>query len=208
MNDSEADSDVNADASPPEVRMTTASGRYAIIAIAVLAIGGALFNWTYQRELHRRSLELWGAELARLIVQAPEVEAMRLTPADASDAAPAADEQPAEIISVDGGAWRVVDRVRIETPSQAPGSTHLRRSLVNDKSFDWEAAGDDCQPDWQYAVRFREGDTEQTLVIDLDCPRVALVGGDVRATVTPVVKAWRAFFAEQFPGTARAPLAR
>jgi hypothetical protein len=182
------------------VRYTTASGRYAIIAIAVLAIGGATFNWWYQRDLRRRSLDMWGAPLARLIVQAPEVEAMLLAPAG-SGAAPQADAEDGNTITIDGDQWIVIDRARIDTPEQAPGSTHVRRSLVNDRSFVWDQPVEDCRPDWRYALFFRDGDQEETILIALDCPRVALLGSNIRATITPVVPPLKEFFDEQFPGS-------
>lgn len=180
-----------------EVRLFAAPGRYAIIAIAAVAIGGAAFNWYYQRQLHRRSLKLWGTQIAQLIVRAPHVEALRLVRSDDADGELAA--APADTITVGGRVWRVVERRQIDSPDDAPGSSHVRRSLVNDRSFDWQAPPDDCRPDWQYALRFRDEAQTQTIVLDLRCRRLALVGSQVGASIRPLVPPLAEFFDEQFP---------
>ncbi len=183
-----------------DARSSTASGKYAIIAIATLAIGGALFNWWYQRDLHRRSLEFWGASRARLIVQAPEVEALRLVRSVAASTPPLEGEpaQETEQIEIGGQVWKIIERRRIDTPTQAPGSSHVRSSLVNDKSIAWNEPRESCQPDWQYGLRFREKDQTETILIDLNCPRLALVGTDLQQSIRPMVPALKEFFGEQF----------
>ena len=183
---SEPDSEIS------DARTSTASGKYAIIAIATLAIGGALFNWWYQRDLHRKSLEFWGAARARLIVQAPQVEALRLTTSD--EQTTASDDR----IEFGGKSWTIVERRSIDTPTQAPGSSHVRRSLVNDKSFAWDEPADSCQPVWQYALRFRDGGESETVLISLECPRLARVGSDSQRSIRPMVPALKEFFDEQF----------
>ncbi|MBL9124616.1 MAG: hypothetical protein JNG90_13355 [Planctomycetaceae bacterium] len=183
-------------------RDSTASGKYAIIVIGTLAIGGALFNWWYQRELHRRALDFWGPETSRLIVQAPQVEAWRLAPESSPEAAArqpdAAGEAPARI-AVGERAWVVIDRQEISTPTQAPGSSHVRRSLVNDQGFDWSDTADPCQTDWQYALRFEDGPRTETVLIGLDCPRLYVVGTHQQQSIRPMVPALREFFDELFP---------
>lgn len=181
----------DSDAAETPVPLSTYSGRYAIVAIAVLAIGGAAFNWWYHRDLHRRSLEFWSVPIAQLIVEAPEAEALRIERADERS-------EETDTLSIDGQTWNIVDRQRIDSPAQAPGSSHVRGSLVNDKSFDWETPADDCQPDWQYAIRFRDGEQEQVVLIALDCPRVALLGTQRRGSIRPMVPALTKFFAERF----------
>ena len=57
-------------------------GRYAVLAILVLAFGLSAFAVVYVYRQQRRPIEFWGTDAAILIVRAPQVMALRLAETD------------------------------------------------------------------------------------------------------------------------------
>lgn len=186
---------------PP--RSTVASGKYAIIAIAVLAISLASAGIWYRYRLQQRPLEYWGTGTAQLLLTAPEVEALLLTPLEPSLPEPGV-ELP-ETFTADDRSWVVVARRNI---SRAPGFSHVRRSLMIEGSYDWDAPQPSEPLDWRYALIFRGAAPfgEETVVLLTaegdrlaECSPLTLTRPGHTANVRPVAKALRTFLEEQFP---------
>lgn len=179
-------------------RGPVASGKYAIVTIAILAVtlaGAAVY---YQYRLQHRPLEFWGTGTATLLLTAPQVEALLLEPS------PAAADDATETLNADDRTWRIAARREIST---APGFTHVRRSLILGGSFDWNAPLPQTPIDWRYALVFR-GEApygKETVVLfteacDLlkQCEPLANEGAGHTANVQPVAGGLRTFFEEQF----------
>jgi len=155
-----------------------------MLAIAVVAAGGA---WWYQYQQGQRVLALWGADNAFRIRLAPDCDLLKLRPAETPGA---------EQISI-AGQHRAI--TSIHPIGHAQGFVHARQALIVDASYDWEAETQ-VPADWQYALRFRDGqgatilafDLEQALVVDIDHP-------DRRAKIPSMSSGLRRFFAEQRP---------
>jgi hypothetical protein len=142
-------------------------GKHAILVVFAVGLIGGLGSWWYYQRLQRRVLELWGPEAAALMVHAPRAEALWLTAAGTSSQRGSDD--------VDLGGTRFAVRQRADV-SRAPGFIHLRHSLINDGSFDWEAPAGDCQPEWDYALRFVDGQQSATVLVAINCRRAKLAG--------------------------------
>ena len=153
----------------PLVPVTAAHrGKAIIIGMLSLALAATAFGIWYLRGLSQRSLGYWGPEVSDLISRAPQVEVMQLP----------------------DGLW--------EDISQARGLINLRRALVADASYDWEATS--AQPlRWHYALRFRDDGREAVLVFSLDSGQVMLKDRPPSVSARPILRGLKSFFAEHFP---------
>ena len=109
---------MSADPSRSTVRSRSA-GAWIVAGMIALGVALAVFAVAFQWGQTRRCLSFYGSEAAHRIQTAPRVELWRLDPA-APHLAPPADR-------------------RIDI-SQARGLVHLRRGLVEDANFAWDAA--------------------------------------------------------------------
>lgn len=166
-------------------------GKYAIVAIAVLAVSMASAGVWYQYQLQRRPMAYWGTDTARLLLQASHVEAMQLAPD------PSAGEGPRmeEVFLVGGRHWIVTRRRDV---SRAPGFSHVRRALMTDGSFAWDEELPDCQPQWKYVLRFTESNESASVFFALNCDLVGPKEGEP-ISIRPVADAFEQFLADQFP---------
>jgi hypothetical protein len=146
-------------------------GKLLILGMFALAAAAAVFGIWYLRTLSQRSLAYWGPEVADLITRAGKVEAA---------------EMP-------DGAWRDV--------SQARGLINLRRALVSDASFDWDAPTTEPVR-WQYALRFRDQDRQVLLLISLEAGQVMLEGRPPPVSSRPILSGLKSFLQEHFPAPA------
>jgi hypothetical protein len=164
--------------------------------VLVLALVLATIAWFYARTSDRRAQQAWGAERAALVVMAPRAELWVLSAdnADPGNTRPVDKASDDTRIDVDGHALSIVQRHNI---SAARGVLHLRRGLIDDTSFDWDRADDECGPQWTHALSFADGDEVVTLLVSLDCPRVRLAETGQELSTRPIAGAVREFVAEQ-----------
>ncbi len=173
-------------------------GQQIVLAILLLAVGLAVVNMLFQMHASRRAVAYWGREASRLILTAHQAQILRLEPLSAE----AADEKKeTAYLDVGGRRFAIADERDL---SKARGALHFRRALVTDDLYDWQPAGE-TPPQWRrwcYALRFREGNAELTLLLAEGCTAVAtLTDGEplpVRANNTgssPLAE----FVDEQFP---------
>jgi hypothetical protein len=151
-------------------------GKVAILSIFGVAIAMAAFAWWHHFQEGRRSLELWGSQSAQLIEHAPHVEVLQLEDARAG-------REVEEAFDVNSQPLAIAQRTDI---SAARGLLHARHALIQDASFDWTTAQEDCEPQWQIALRFSGTVSHATMVLDFRCRRAYLVERDKQATLTKV----------------------
>ncbi len=78
------------------------------------------------------------------------------------------------------------------------GLIHLRHSLVQDGSFNWSSPLSDCQPDWQYALRFEDAGASVTVVLDFSCEQLLAPDMDKQISIQPMAKGLEEFIRAQF----------
>lgn len=186
--------------------------KIAIVGIVAIGLAAALFSLWYHRQSSRRSLEFWGTEPALLITRSPRIEALALQPADTTEVqqppesapdATAPSDQPIERLGVAGNFYLVTAR---SDATRAPGVSNIRRAIVLDPTYKWEAPAPAAQPIWQYALAFRDGERSAIVLFDFDSGRIGSVIGTRTAVLDPAIaEDWHSFFEEQFETAPAAP---
>ena len=165
------------------------SGTLVIVAIVLVGVSAAAFSVWYQQHQSQRSLQFWGAENARLIARAPVAEALRL------DLSPEESDCPDKLEVLRGTIC--VERRR--EVSRAPGFSNIRRGLLQDASFDWDAVPPDNALSWEFGLRFEENGREVALLFDLTLGVASLAAAERAVALDKAAVAdLKAFFAEQF----------
>ncbi|MEZ6069543.1 MAG: hypothetical protein R3C10_04555 [Pirellulales bacterium] len=136
---------------PPTETGAVISGTAVVLGLLLLALALATFAWLYARASDRRAQEAWGPERAALMAAAPTAELWELSRHDAGELDTTSADAP---LLVDDEPMHIVARYDI---AEARGVLHLRRGLIDDTSFDWDAAAD-CQPRWTHALSFANGE--------------------------------------------------
>ena len=133
--------------------------KLAILLMVVLACGLGLTSVVYHHWASHGVLAWWGGDMARLIADAPRVEALRLQPSEKPDSDPTADR-----LDVNGRQFVVSQRKDVTT---AIGLDHLRRGLLDDANFSWSAPPPASAPHWSDALVFSDGARRIVVVFDL-----------------------------------------
>ncbi|MBL8829945.1 MAG: hypothetical protein JNM18_23400 [Planctomycetaceae bacterium] len=134
------------------------SAKPAMIVVFALAVIGALGGWFYSAGLQRRPIQFWGSDRAALILQAPIVESLTLTPAGT-----AAEEGKFESLQIGEQSWVVTN---VKDISRFKGLKNVRSALINDYSFDWNAKVDVAVTQWTHGLRFRDESRQITTIFD------------------------------------------
>jgi hypothetical protein len=155
------------------------SGKLLIVTMFVAALAAAATSWWFRYEATHQSAQFWGAEDARLIRDAPNVELLQLrctaaapmilrTTDPPQDQVPQAANTPDpslphERLRLGQATWIIEARRDIST---APGLTHLRNALLEDRSFEWGPYESDLnEPPATIALVFRERTDSQPLTV-------------------------------------------
>ena len=164
-------------------------GKYIVLGILLLAILLAGGNMMFQTRSSQRAVEYWGREAAQRILAGQHVAVGQL-----SDS-----ESTSEFLQV--GSRRLAVMPEVDA-SRAPGLLHVRRALTSDGLYDWEAELPSGEVVWRYALRFRDGEDESTLLLDGACLTVAAAEkADCPMRIRPNkhnVSPLKAFIEEQF----------
>jgi hypothetical protein len=155
-------------------------GKFVILVmLGIAAVMTAIAVW-YNHERTHRAIQLWTAEHANRITQAPTTEVIRWTPPRS--------EPPTDFL--DG---RRIDDAR--------GLINVRRSLTEDISYEWDGGTADCSPAWEYALVLCDAQQRTSrLLYAPNCRLVRLVETGATAVARPeFAKVLDAFFGEQFP---------
>jgi hypothetical protein len=135
------------------------SGKLLILAMMLVALVAASASWWFRYAATHQAAQFWGPEAAQLIRDAPNVELLVLLPADKAQLVP---RSAAPEIAVGPKVWTITARRDI---SSAPGLTHLRNALLEDRSFDWGATESTGSEVWTMALRFSHTDSADSLLI-------------------------------------------
>jgi len=164
----------------------------AILLMVVLACGLGLTSVVYHRWTSHGVLAWWGGDMARLVADAPRVEALRVQPANAVETA-----QLADFVLVNGKPYNVSQRKDV---TAAIGLDHLRRGLLDDGNFVWSAPPLAAKSaDWGYALAFIDGSRRLVVVFDLTDRRMGRADASTTLAIDQIATGWQDFFADQFP---------
>ncbi|MEX2307619.1 MAG: hypothetical protein WD738_08510 [Pirellulales bacterium] len=126
------------------------SGRLVIIGIVSIALAAAAASWWFRYAATHRALEFWGPETARLIRDAPTVELNQSIPPVASPAS---------------GTGGFLDSADGSDISHAPGLTHLRNALLEDRSFAWPPRPTTPRDTWHWLLLFRDARSNEAVFL-------------------------------------------
>ncbi len=171
----------------------TVSGKWIILSFFSVALAMAVSAWAYYYFQQRRPMELWGADTARLILQAPKVEGWRLSVALED---PASAEGNAQTITVGSQRLTIIERREL---TDARGLLHFRKGLLNDRCFDWNADVSAATNDWRYGLRFSDGDAQATLLFAPKAQRLRSLESGAEVSIAPIAAGLEAFLQEHFP---------
>ncbi len=124
----------------------------AILSVALLA---AVASWWFRYTMTHRSADFWGPATAQLIRDASVVQFWPLQDAEDLEAIEAAEKN----------AEAVADPAMFHDVTTAPGLVHMRTALLDDRSFSWPAIHEPREVRWKWALRFRDGKSDQQAVI-------------------------------------------
>jgi hypothetical protein len=182
----------------PDPRVSNVSGKIVILAIVAVALAAAGTSWWFRYNATRKTAEFWGAEVTRLIRDAPHVELLRLAPS-------ASENEPGEVLDFRGEKYKLVARI---DASAAPGMTHLRNALLEDRSFDAYNIVFEWSPHhWRWALVFRNRRESATILFAEDCMYTTLSQGRGQtarcASIAAGLREMFAEFSSQQPTAAR-----
>jgi hypothetical protein len=172
-------------------------GKLAILLMVTLACGLGLTSVVYHHWASHGVLAWWGGDMARLIADAPRVEALRLQTLDKTDSAVTADK-----LVVDGRQYVVSQRKDV---TAAIGLDHLRRGLLDDANFSWSAPPPASAPRWSDALVFSDGARQIVIVFDLTNRRLGRADSSTTLAIDQIATGWEEFFADQFPAAKHQP---
>src|SRR5262245_15088624 len=126
------------------------SGKLLIIGMFVVAIAAAAASWWFRYEATHKAAQFWGPTAVILIRDAPNVELLELQPANEANSPQwPPDLAAASQITIGHKTWTIRSRRDI---SSAPGLTHLRNALLEDRSFNWGAMESTRNEVWTTAI--------------------------------------------------------
>lgn len=172
--------------------IATMRGKFLIIGIFGLAIVMACgaWWWTYQRSARCR--EFWGLDSAAAIRVVTDVVAMKLG-SKGSDPDPTS-----KAIDMDGHTFPVARTINLVGRG---GLLHAANSLIVDDSYMWDTGIREVQGQdtFEYAVRFRDGDRQATVLFDTTNGRIAFAEKNKVARLDDkIAKGWKSYLEKTF----------
>ena len=160
-----------------------------MVLLALLLAGFAVW-WNV--ESGRRTLAFWGRDAGeRIIAPKARVELLWLQPLEGDSAL-----QP---LDVSGRQYSIVAQADV---TGAPGLVHARHALLDDPSFQWQAA---TIPAAQYtlAARFRDGTGTTTVAFDFRHRQLAHAeSGRQQIGSAKIMQGWQKFARRHGPAAA------
>jgi hypothetical protein len=173
------------DESPNEA--SPVAGKLLIVSMLVVSVSLAAFSWWFRYSSTRRAAQFWRADAVRLIRDAPTLDAYRWTAAGES-----------ELEQVDLEYVNALGRPALHRDAaHAPGLTHLRAALLEDRSYDWDADVELAVGEAAFGLRFTgaEGGEPLWLLFSANGERMGLVDGRVVST-EPIAEGLREVLGE------------
>jgi hypothetical protein len=165
--------------------MTFRSGQVVILAMFGFGTAAALFGMWYRWDVTRRTLDLWGAPSAVLVVRAPQVQALGFDP-------------PLAGIETTRTADLAAAAAQSRDVSRARGILNVRQAFVEDSTFLWDRQPDRKTLAWVYGLSFTDQDRSFVILFD---PAAGVVGNPlsdrVAAIEPPASAELKEFFVEQ-----------
>jgi hypothetical protein len=149
-------------------------GKIAVLSMFALAIGAAAFGWWWNFRRGERCLAFYGGQAATLIRTAPTVEILEVETTDV----------------------RVTKRIDI---SKAPGLLNARAALLDDASFEWNAAPPASFNPSPRLLRFSNAGDEVLLRFDTEERWLEVLPDGKGAKLDPkTASGWKQFL-ERYP---------
>lgn len=142
-----------------------------------VALGMSSYAWWHQRQAGRQSAEFWGKPSTVLVRYAPQVEFLSLRPAGA--------DETGTILEIRGQRFLVGPSVDV---TRSRGMVHARHALVDDLSFDWSATPSG-RFEWDFLLRFQDGNQQLVAAIDSEQGVVCNVNGSRVLQLIPKIAA-------------------
>jgi hypothetical protein len=162
-------------------RARAISGKLIIVGIVAVALIAAVFSWVFRYNATHRAAEFWGPKGTRLIRDAPRVSLNKVYMSSVS---------------------------KTRDISKAPGITHLRNALLEDRSFEWEGKRERVPiHDYQWMLTFSDPTRGETLSIlfSSDCHGAGMGRGGIKGrgvSTEPISKGLCEVFTEYMPDVA------
>jgi hypothetical protein len=150
-------------------------GKYVIFVIFGTALAMAVFAWQFRISEGNDVLDYWGVESANLLRYANKVEFIKLDSGDmgAADSTLTINSTQQNIVSV-------------EDISSRKGLIHPRQMFIMDHTYLWEESPPTNIQDWDFALRFNEGDKEVTLVFHKQSHAVQMLNNNKPLIMGPM----------------------
>jgi hypothetical protein len=166
------------------------SGKLVILGIVTLAFLAAGTSWLFRYYATRRAAEFWGPYVTNLVRDAPIVRLIRIEPSDETR------ELPMHFQLWTGGQVKATEYYDVST---APGMTHLRNALLEDRNFVWPSHEHDQPLDWRWMLQFSDEPPGGNIILLFtnDCTHTALLDSDDEVIAcTPIADGLSSIFAE------------
>ena len=171
-------------------------GKLVILCMFLVGLAAATFTVWFRYTSAKQAMRFWGVDATMVILNAPEVDLIQLGPPLTANELPThpklVNPRSGDLDSVRIGDQRLslVARIDVSSDVELP---RLRRKLVEDASFEWNAATDQRAGDtpyWNYALRFVDGDRTETLAFNLREQAITRGGDATRAKtrLTPLMR--------------------
>ena len=129
-------------AEPAQPSEASVSGKWVIIGILTVALAAAGGSWWFRYNATHRAAQFWGPDTTVLIRDATIVKLY--------------------YVNDDLNTLSLVRDI-----SKAPGLTHLRNALLEDRSFIWPAQPITQPPRWRWALEFNDPGQPEQFVLAL-----------------------------------------
>jgi hypothetical protein len=139
------------------------SGKLLIAAMLLAGLAAAGASWWFRYAATHQAAQFWGPEAVQLIRDAPHVELLSLQQGIKSESVRSSTNLfSASEITIGHNPSKITAKHDI---SAAPGLTHLRNALLEDRSFNWGAMESTGSEEWTTALTFRNPEAAESLVI-------------------------------------------
>ena len=168
-------------------------GKLVVFVLFLVSIAAGVFSVWYNHHMTHRALEMFGPDSVWLIVHGPHVELLELSDSRHDDLVGGGND-----LSVDDLAKHVARRLDVSTSS---GLIHARNALRQDASYNWNPPQSNCEPDWQYALRFTDDEKVTTLLFDFKSRLIQVPGRRLKISMSVKFSSGlESYFEEQFEG--------
>lgn len=178
-----------ANSHPTQHRAGSVSGRVVVGGMLLAAVVAASVTLWHHWSQGNRAVAYWGTSQAVEIRYAPQVELLTLAPGTLPD--------QLEAVPAEGPATTTPGR----DISAVAGLVHFRQALIQDASFGAAVSVAKANPQWEYAVQFKnpEKGTRTVVLIDVQGALVGALGRDEALDARPIGAGLRKFLADLDP---------